>query len=154
MCFWTKKVKTQQQQQNKISNIKTLAGAGDWNRDSCTQSGCVTTAPPSQLSLSIVVKPFNCFDAMGRNVNKQSQICGPDIFNKYIFLQYFYMHEQLYLAVSHIYGSRFRCLNMVKMSDVNNSDLKDTDLASLRNSAYNFFSFRSFHALVVSFKGN
>ena len=41
------------------------------------------------------------------------------------------MHEQLYLAVSHIYGSRFRCLNMVKMSDVNNSDLKDTDLASL-----------------------
>ena len=41
------------------------------------------------------------------------------------------MHEQLYLAVSHIYGSRFRCLNMVKMSDVNISDLKDTDLASL-----------------------
>jgi len=29
MCFWTKKVKTQQQQQNKKSNIKTLAGAGD-----------------------------------------------------------------------------------------------------------------------------
>jgi len=22
---------------------------------------------------------------MGRNVNKQSQVCGPDIFNKYIF---------------------------------------------------------------------
>jgi len=41
------------------------------------------------------------------------------------------MHEQLYLAVSHIYESRFRCLNMVKISDVNNSDLKDTDLASL-----------------------
>ena len=41
------------------------------------------------------------------------------------------MHEQLYLAVSHIYGRRFRCLNMVKMSDVNNFDLKDTDLASL-----------------------
>jgi len=30
-----KKVKTQQQQ-NKISNIKALAGAGDWTRDSCT----------------------------------------------------------------------------------------------------------------------
>jgi len=28
MCFWTKKVKTQQQQ-NKKSNLKTLAGAGD-----------------------------------------------------------------------------------------------------------------------------
>jgi len=27
MCFWTKKGKTQQQ--NKKSNIKTLAGAGD-----------------------------------------------------------------------------------------------------------------------------
>ena len=25
---------------------------------------------PSQLTISIVVKPFNCFDAMGRNVNK------------------------------------------------------------------------------------
>ena len=52
----------------------------------CTQIGCVTTAPPSQLSLSIEVKPFNCFDAMGRNVNKQSQICGPDIFTNTYFL--------------------------------------------------------------------
>jgi len=52
---------------------------------SSTQSGCVTTAPPSLLRESIVVKPFNCFDAMGRNVNKQSQICGPDIFIKNIF---------------------------------------------------------------------
>jgi len=32
---------------------------------------------------------------MGQNVNKQSQICGPDIFNKYIFSVIFYMHEQL-----------------------------------------------------------
>jgi len=30
---------------------------------------------------------------MGRNVNKQSQIRGPDIFKKYIFLLYFYMQE-------------------------------------------------------------
>ena len=67
-----KTVKTQQQQ-NKKSNIRTLVGA-------------VTTATPSQLRVLIVVKPFNCFDAMGRHVNKQSQICGPDIFNKYIFL--------------------------------------------------------------------
>ena len=56
---------------------------------------------------------LNCFDAMGQNVNKQSHICGPDIFNKYIFSVRFYMHEQLYLAVSHIDGSRFRCLNTV-----------------------------------------
>jgi len=53
----------------------------------------VTTAQPSQLSVSIVVKLLNCFDTIGRNVNKQSQICGPHIFNQFIFLQYFYMHE-------------------------------------------------------------
>jgi len=41
------------------------------------------------------------------------------------------MHEQLCLAVPHIYGSMFRRLNMVKMQDVNNSDLKDTGIASL-----------------------
>jgi len=35
------------------------------------------------------------------------------------------------LAVSHIYGSGFHCLNMVKMKDVNNSDIKDTGIASL-----------------------
>jgi len=28
---------------------------------------------------------FNCFDAMGRNVNKQSRFCVPHIFNKFIF---------------------------------------------------------------------
>jgi len=81
MCFGQKKVKTQQQQ-NKQSNIKRLQEPGIEPGTSCTQSGCVTTAPPSQLRISIVVKPFNCFDAMGQNVNKQSQICGPDIFNK------------------------------------------------------------------------
>ena len=52
---------------------------------SWTQSECVTTAPPSQLSVSFVVKQFNLFDAMGRNVNKQS-FCRPNIFNKYMFL--------------------------------------------------------------------
>ena len=52
---------------------------------SCTQSGCVITAQPSQLSVSIVVKLFNCFDAMGRKVNTQSLMCVPNIFNKYIF---------------------------------------------------------------------
>ena len=67
---------------------------------------------------------------MGRN--KQSRICGPDISTNSFFLSYFYMHEYLYLAVSYIYGSRFHCLNMVKMEDVNKSDLKDTDIASLR----------------------
>jgi len=50
---------------------------------SSTQSGCVTTAPPSQLRESIVI--FNCYDAMERKVNKQSRICGPHIFNKFNF---------------------------------------------------------------------
>jgi len=37
-----------------------------------TQSKCVTSAPPSQLRVTIVVKLFNCFDAMGWFVNKQT----------------------------------------------------------------------------------
>jgi len=82
--FFGQKVKTQQQQ-NKKSNIKTLAGPGIKPGTSCTQSGCVTTAPPSQLNVSIVYQLFNCCDAMSRNVNKQSRICGPHIFNKFIF---------------------------------------------------------------------
>ena len=69
----------------KKSNIKTLPEPGIEPGTSCTQSGCVTTAPPSQLRVSIVIKLFNCFDAMGQNVNKQSRICGPHIFNKFIF---------------------------------------------------------------------
>jgi len=40
---------------------------------------------PSQLKVPIVVKLFNCYHAIGRNVNKQSQFCGPHIFNKFIF---------------------------------------------------------------------
>ena len=111
--FFDKTVNTQQQQQNKQKkpcrsrelNPGTLAPKAD----------AKTTARPCQLRVSIVVKPFNCFYAMGRNVNKQSQICGPDIFNKNIFLYYFHMNELLYLAVFHIKGSMFRCLNMVKM---------------------------------------
>ena len=41
------------------------------------------------------------------------------------------MHGYLYLAVCHIYRSMFHCLNIVKMYDVNKSDLKDTGIASL-----------------------
>jgi len=90
MCFLTKEVKTQQQQNIK----KTLPELGIEPGTFCTQSVvCVTTAPPSQLRVSIVKELFNCFDAIGRNVNKQSRICGPDIFNKFILLSYFHMHE-------------------------------------------------------------
>jgi len=40
---------------------------------------------PSQMRVTIAGKLFNCFDAMDQNVNKQSWICWPHIFNKFIF---------------------------------------------------------------------
>jgi len=83
--FLDKKVKTQQKQNKKIKHTHPCQEPGIEPRASFTQSGCVTSAPPSQLRVSIVVKPFNSFDAISGNVNKQSQICGPDIFNKYMF---------------------------------------------------------------------
>jgi len=46
--LFDKKVKTQQQQNTK-SNIKPLPELGIESWTSGTQSGCVTTAPPSQL---------------------------------------------------------------------------------------------------------
>ena len=69
---------------------------------------------------------------MGRNVNKQSRICWPHIFNKFIY-SVISLHAWLTIfgSFSCIYGSRFQCLNMVKMLYVNNSDLKDTGIASL-----------------------
>jgi len=82
--FLDKKVKTQQKQ-NKKSNLNPLADPENEPGTSRTQSWCVTTAPPSQLRVTIVVKLFNCFDALGRNVNKHSRICGPHHFNKFIF---------------------------------------------------------------------
>ena len=66
MCFRTKKVKAQQQ--NKKSNIKPLPEPGFEPGTSCTKS--VTFAPTSQLRVTSVVKRFNCFNAMGRNINK------------------------------------------------------------------------------------
>jgi len=43
-----------------------------------------TTRTRKIEKLPIVVKLVYCFDAMGRNVNKQSRIWGPQIFNKFI----------------------------------------------------------------------
>jgi len=59
---------------------------------SWTQSGCVTNSPLRHLRVSIVVKMFHCLDAMGRNVNKQTRICGPHIFNKFMFSVIFLAH--------------------------------------------------------------
>ena len=57
-----------------------------------TQSGCVASAPPSQLRVFMVVDLLNYFDAMCRNVNKQSWICEPHIFIKYIFHIHLYVY--------------------------------------------------------------
>ena len=65
-------------------NIKQLPEQGIEPETSLTQSGCVISAPSSELRVMIVVKLFNCFDPMGQNVNKQSRICGLHIFNKFI----------------------------------------------------------------------
>ena len=75
--FLDKKVKTQQQQQqNKKIKHKNICRSRGLN--------------PGPLAPKADALPLHHrvnweFDAMGRNVNKQSQICGPDIFNKYIF---------------------------------------------------------------------
>jgi len=85
-CYLDKKEK---HNHNNKKTLTTLPQQGIEPGTSCTQGGCFTTAPPSQLRVVIVVKLFNCFDAMGRNVNKQSQICGKHIFNKFIFCYIF-----------------------------------------------------------------
>ena len=82
-CFCTQKnrIKTQQQQKIKHNN-------SCWALNPVlllAPSECVTSAPPSQLRVSIVVKLFNRFDAIGRNLNKQSRICGTHFFNEFIF---------------------------------------------------------------------
>jgi len=68
-----------------IQTYKPLPVSGIEPGTSRIQSGGVTSALTSQLRVTIAVKLFNCFDAMGRNVNIQSRICGPHIFNKFLF---------------------------------------------------------------------
>jgi len=89
MYFWTKKKTHNSKTKQTDTQKKTLPEAGIEPGTSSTQSGCVTSAPPSPLRVTIVVKLFKFFDVMVRNVNKQSRICGPHIFNKVIFVCYF-----------------------------------------------------------------
>ena len=109
-CVSGQKVKTQQQQ-NKTSNIKKLAGAKNWTRD---------LSHPKRMRYlctteSIVVKLFNCFDAMGRNLNKLSRICGPYIF-KFFFFSVVFLHAWITILGSFFfYRSMFHCLNMLEM---------------------------------------
>ena len=71
--------------ETKISNLKTLAGAGNWTRDLLHPKRMRYHCPTESTERISFKKLFNCFDAIGRNVNKQSRICGPDCFNKVIF---------------------------------------------------------------------
>jgi len=64
-----KSKKTTATKQNK-SNIKPLAELGIKTGTSRTQSGRVTSAPPSQLRITIIVKLFNYFNAMDRSVKQ------------------------------------------------------------------------------------
>jgi len=52
--FLDEKEETQQQQQNKQSKLNTLPEPGIETGISRTQSGCVTSAPTSQLRVTIV----------------------------------------------------------------------------------------------------
>jgi len=55
-----------------------------------------------QLRVLIVVKLLNCFDAMGRNVIKQSRICGPRNLNKFFFWVIF-LHAWITISGSFSY---------------------------------------------------
>jgi len=70
---------------------------------------------------------------MGRKVNQQNRIYGSNIFNKSdFFLNIFeiFLHAciTLFGSFSYLHEYIFNCLNMY---DVNNSDVKDTGIASL-----------------------
>jgi len=88
MCFGQKKT------HNNITENQTktsLPESGIEPGTFCIPVGRVTTGPPRQLKVFIVVKLFNCFNAIGQNANNQIRNCGPHIFNKFIFL-YFKVH--------------------------------------------------------------
>ena len=67
---------------------------------------------------------------MGRNVNKQSQIAGQTFSTNTFFCNMLTCMNN-YIWHFLIITGMFRCLNMVEVQDVNNSDLKDTGIASL-----------------------
>jgi len=107
MCFWQKK--SENATKHKIKQ-KSLPEPRIEPWTFCTLVGCVTSGPRSQLKVSIVVKLFNCFNAMVRNINKK-----PKHFNKFIFSCYILTYTDTYIWLFLIftgYGSRFHCLNI------------------------------------------
>ena len=80
--FWTRSINATKNKNKK--KHKNPCRKLNWTRDLLHPKRMqYTTATPSQLRVSIVFKLFNCFDAMGRNVNKQSRICEPHIYNNF-----------------------------------------------------------------------
>jgi len=79
MCVWSK-FKTQQQQ-TKQHTLKCLPEPGIKPRSSRTAGALLM-----DLNTWIAVKLFNCFNVIGRHINKQSPICEPHLFNKAVFL--------------------------------------------------------------------
>ena len=85
--FRTKNKNTQKQQQQNIkSNIKIIARTGFEPGTSCIQGECVTFRSPSQMEVQIVVKLFNCSNAMRRNVNNQPNLRASHFQQIHIFL--------------------------------------------------------------------
>jgi len=68
-----------------------------------TKSGCVTTAPPSQLRVTIVIKLFNCFEALVQNIKNKAELVG-HTFSTNLFFSEIFLH-----AWTAIFGS-FSCL--------------------------------------------
>ena len=54
--------------------------------------GCVTSGQLSQMKISFVVKLFNCFNAMGRNVINKAEFAVHVFSTNSFFLSYFNMH--------------------------------------------------------------
>jgi len=111
MCCFDEKVKAQlNNNKTKKANLKPLPEPGIELGTTRTQSGCVTSAPSNQLRVAIVVKLFDCFHAMDRNVNKQIRICGPHIFNKFIFFCNIFKYMDNYIWQFLIVFQHFRML--------------------------------------------
>jgi len=79
--------KTKKKQTKKT--LKSLPKPGIELGTSGTPVRCVTSRPPSQLKVLVIVKLCTCVNAMGRNVNKQSRYSS--------FLSYLYVYVQLLL---------------------------------------------------------
>ena len=73
--FLDQKVKTQQQQ-NKKSNIKTLAGAGDWTRD---------LLHPKRMRFHCTTESTESSTQWGRNVKKNKAKCAVQTFSTNTF---------------------------------------------------------------------